>query len=91
MALGLARNTSAEVSQRLHRRRTEDDWDHATDTGGLMPKLMVGYAKCNACGYVAIVECFGRKLVCPQCGRRNVTVNPEEETQASLADFQATV
>lgn len=49
--------------------------------------IMVGYAKCNACGYVARVECFGRLLLCPSCGRRNVTVNPEEETQASLADF----
>ena len=53
-------------------------------------KVLVGYAKCNACGYVARVECFGRKMICPDCGRRNVTVNPEEEAQASLMDFEAT-
>ena len=53
--------------------------------------IRVGYAKCNACGYVAIKECFGRKMICPDCGRRNITINPEEESQTSLGDFEATV
>lgn len=52
--------------------------------------IMVGYARCNACGYVAYKEAFGRKMICPNCRRQNVTINPEEETQASLRDFEAT-
>lgn len=54
-------------------------------------KVMVGYARCNACGHVADVGCFGKKKTCPECGRRNITINPEAESQASLTDFEPTV
>lgn len=53
------------------------------------PKVMTGYARCNACGYVAIKQVFGRKLRCPQCGRQDISINPEEEAQATLGDFEA--